>query len=203
MPEICGRICPQDRLCEGACVIEQSEHGAVTIGAVEKYLTDTAWREGWVAPIAPRAERSESVGIIGAGPAGLAAAERMRLRGYQVTVYDRHDRIGGLLIYGIPNFKLEKEVVARRAQRLIDGGVKFELNCNVGETISFADLRAKHDAVLIATGVYKAKAAQRAERSRGRPGARLSHRRQPRRPRRRCAGRSRAARSTPRAAASS
>jgi len=157
MPEVCGRICPQDRLCEGACVIEQSEHGAVTIGAVEKYLTETAWREGWVAPLAPRAERSESIGIIGAGPAGLAAAERMRQRGYQVTVYDRHDRIGGLLIYGIPNFKLEKEVVARRAQRLIDGGVKFEVNCNVGETISFADLRAKHDAVLIATGVYKAK----------------------------------------------
>ena len=157
MPEVCGRICPQDRLCEGACVIEQSEHGAVTIGAVEKYLTETAWREGWVAPLAPRAERSESVGIIGAGPAGLAAAERMRQRGYQVTVYDRHDRIGGLLIYGIPNFKLEKEVVQRRARRLIDGGVKFELNCNVGETISFAELRAKHDAVLIATGVYKSK----------------------------------------------
>lgn len=157
MPEVCGRICPQDRLCEGACVIEQSEHGAVTIGAVEKYLTETAWREGWVAPLAPRAERSESVGIIGAGPAGLAAAERMRQRGYQVTVYDRHDRIGGLLIYGIPNFKLEKDVVQRRARRLIDGGVKFELNCNVGETISFAELRAKHDAVLIATGVYKSK----------------------------------------------
>jgi glutamate synthase (NADPH/NADH) small chain len=138
-------------------VIEQSQHGAVTIGAVEKYLTDTAWREGWVVPIAPRAERRESVGIIGAGPAGMAAAERLRLRGYQVTVYDRHDRIGGLLIYGIPNFKLEKDVVARRAQRLIDGGVKFELNCNVGETISLADLRAKHDAVLVATGVYKAK----------------------------------------------
>ena len=157
MPEVCGRICPQDRLCEGACVIEQSEHGAVTIGAVEKYLTETAWREGWVAPLAPRAERSESVGIIGAGPAGLAAAERMRQRGYQVTVYDRHDRIGGLLIYGIPNFKLEKEVVQRRAQWLIDGGVNFELNCNVGETISFADLRVKHAAVMIATGVYKPK----------------------------------------------
>lgn len=158
MPEICGRICPQDRLCEGACVIEQSTHGAVTIGAVEKYLTDTAWREGWVAPIKPRRERSETIGIIGAGPAGLAAAERLRLRGYQVTVYDRHDRIGGLLIYGIPNFKLEKDVVERRAQRLVEGGVKFELNCNVGDTISFADLRARHDAVLIATGVYKAKA---------------------------------------------
>jgi glutamate synthase (NADPH) small chain len=158
MPEVCGRICPQDRLCEGACVIEHSAHGAVTIGSVEKYLTDTAWREGWVAPIAPRRERQESVGVVGAGPAGLSAAERLRQRGYQVTVYDRHDRIGGLLIYGIPNFKLEKDVVERRAQRLIDGGVKFELNCNVGETIAFADLRARHNAVLIATGVYKAKA---------------------------------------------
>lgn len=157
MPEVCGRICPQDRLCEGACVIEQSRHGAVTIGAVEKYLTETAWREGWVAPIRPRAERSQSIGIIGAGPAGLAAAERMRLRGYQVTVYDRHDRVGGLLIYGIPNFKLEKDVVARRTERLIDGGVTFELSCNVGETVSFDAVRARHDAVLIATGVYKAK----------------------------------------------
>ncbi len=157
MPEICGRICPQDRLCEGACVIEQSGHGSVTIGAVEKYLTETAWKQGWVDPIRPRTERSESIGIIGAGPAGLAAAERLRQRGYQVTVYDRYDRVGGLLIYGIPNFKLEKEVVERRTQRLIDGGVKFELNCNVGETISFERLRAKHDAVLIATGVYKAK----------------------------------------------
>ncbi len=157
MPEICGRICPQDRLCEGACVIEQSTHGAVTIGAVEKYLTDNAWKEGWVAPIAPRHERSESVGIIGAGPAGLAAAERLRQRGYRVTVYDRHDRVGGLLIYGIPSFKLEKEVVERRAQRLIEGGVTFELNCDVGTTISFAELRQRHDAVLIATGVYNAK----------------------------------------------
>ncbi|MGD9968267.1 MAG: NAD(P)-dependent oxidoreductase [Hyphomonadaceae bacterium] len=157
MPEICGRICPQDRLCEGACVIEQSGHGSVTIGAVEKYLTETAWREGWVKPIDPRRERAETIGIIGAGPAGLAAAERLRSRGYQITVYDRHDRIGGLLIYGIPNFKLGKEVVERRARRLIDGGVAFELNCAVGETISFGDVRAKHDAVLIATGVYKPK----------------------------------------------
>mgnify|MGYP001170218948 CR=1 FL=1 len=155
MPEVCGRICPQDRLCEGACVIEQSQHGAVTIGAVEKYLTDTAWREGWVDPIRPRAERQESIGIVGAGPAGLAAAERMRQRGYQVTVYDRHDRVGGLLIYGIPNFKLEKEVVERRTKRLSDGGVKFVLNCNVGEDVTLDELRQRHEAVLIATGVYK------------------------------------------------
>jgi glutamate synthase (NADPH/NADH) small chain len=157
MPDVCGRICPQDRLCEGACVIERSQHGAVTIGAVEKYLTDAAWREGWVAPVAPRAERGESIGIVGAGPAGRAAAERLRQRGYQVSVYDRHDRIGGLLVYGIPNFKLDKQIVERRAQRLIDGGVQFQLNCEVGRNVSFDVLRSKHDAMLIAAGVYKAR----------------------------------------------
>ena len=158
MPEICGRICPQDRLCEGACVIEQfSHHGAVTIGAVEKHLTDTAFEQGWVPPIRPPVERRESIGIIGAGPAGLAAAEGLRLKGYQVTIYDRYDRIGGLLVYGIPNFKLEKEVVQRRADRLIDGGVVFKMNTEIGKDISFDALRAQHDAVLIATGVYQAK----------------------------------------------
>ncbi|MFO1105633.1 MAG: NAD(P)-dependent oxidoreductase [Amaricoccus sp.] len=154
-PEICGRICPQDRLCEGNCVIEQSGHGTVTIGAVEKYITDTAWDEGWVQPLRPAAERVESVGIIGAGPGGLAAADLLRRAGIQVTVYDRYDRAGGLLVYGIPSFKLEKDIVVRRNEQLADGGVTFVLNCNVGEDISFAELRAKHDAVLIATGVYK------------------------------------------------
>ncbi len=158
MPEICGRICPQDRLCEGSCVIEQSGHGTVTIGAVEKHLTDTAWKKGWVDPIAPPRERSQSAGIIGAGPAGLAAAEQMRRKGYQVTVYDRYDRGGGLLIYGIPGFKLEKDVVARRLKHLEDGGVAFEYNVEIGKDLSFADLRARHDTVLIATGVYKPRA---------------------------------------------
>ncbi len=157
MPEICGRICPQDRLCEGSCVIEQSGHGTVTIGSVERFLTDTAWQEGWVAPIKPRRELDLSVGIIGAGPAGLAAAEELRLKGWQVTVYDRHDRAGGLLIYGIPNFKLDKHIVERRTQRLIDGGIKFELGVNIGTDISFEKIREKHQAVLIATGVYKAR----------------------------------------------
>ena len=156
-PEICGRICPQDRLCEGNCVIEQSGHGTVTIGSVEKYITDTAWEEGWVQPPSPAAERPESVGIIGAGPGGLAAADRLRRAGVQVTVYDRYDRSGGLLTYGIPGFKLEKDVVMRRNQQLEDGGVTFVLNCNVGEDISFDDIRARHDAVLIATGVYKSR----------------------------------------------
>ena len=156
MPEICGRICPQDRLCEGNCVIEQSGHGAVTIGSVEKFLTDTAWKEGWVEPVVPLADRSgQSVGIIGAGPAGLTAAELLRVRGYEVHVYDRHDRAGGLLIYGIPGFKLEKDVVERRVKRLADGGIHFHMNTDIGTDISFADLRKRHDAVLVATGVYK------------------------------------------------
>jgi glutamate synthase (NADPH) small chain len=156
-PEICGRICPQDRLCEGNCVIEQSGHGTVTIGSVEKYITDTAWEEGWVKPIRPHAERTESVGIIGAGPGGLAAADVLRRQGVQVTVYDRHDRAGGLLTYGIPGFKLEKPVVMQRIQQLSDGGVQFVANCNVGEDITFDAIRGQHDAVLIATGVYKAR----------------------------------------------
>ena len=156
-PEICGRICPQDRLCEGNCVIEKAGHGTVTIGQVEKYITDTAWQEGWVQPIAPAAERGESVGIIGAGPGGLAAADMLRREGLQVTVYDRYDRAGGLMTYGIPGFKLEKDVVMRRIEQLEQGGVEFVLDCDVGQDISFDAIRGKHDAVLIATGVYKSR----------------------------------------------
>ncbi|WP_283176801.1 NAD(P)-dependent oxidoreductase [Gemmobacter sp. 24YEA27] len=154
-PEICGRICPQDRLCEGNCVIEQSGHGTVTIGSVEKYITDTAWEEGWVQPVIPHSERTESVGIIGAGPGGLAAAERLRRAGVQVTVYDRYDRAGGLLTYGIPGFKLEKPVVMRRVEQLEASGVTFVLNCTVGVDLSFEEIRSRHTALLIATGVYK------------------------------------------------
>ncbi len=157
MPEICGRICPQDRLCEGNCVIEQSGHGTVTIGSVEKYITDTAWERGWIKPVKPRRELEQSVGIIGAGPGGMAAAEELRKRGWQVHVYDRYDRVGGLLIYGIPNFKLEKEVVGRRAQHLVGSGVTFHLNFNVGPDATLEELRERHDAVLIATGVYNAR----------------------------------------------
>jgi len=156
-PEICGRICPQDRLCEGNCVIEQSGHGTVTIGSVEKYITDTAWENGWVQPFRPQAEREQSVGIIGAGPGGLAAADRLRRAGFQVVVYDRHDRAGGLMTYGIPGFKLEKHVVTRRIEQLEQSGVEFVLNCNVGEDLSFDAIRGRHDAVLIATGVYKSR----------------------------------------------
>ena len=131
MPEVCGRICPQDRLCEGNCVIEQSGHGTVTIGSIEKFITDTAWEKGWVKPFVVKKELNQSVGIIGSGPAGLACAEQLRKAGYQITVYDRYDRPGGLLIYGIPNFKLEKHVVERRTNLLKESGIKFIQNIQI------------------------------------------------------------------------
>ena len=157
MPEVCGRICPQDRLCEGNCVIEKSGHGTVTIGSVEKYITDTAWDKGWIKPIKVKKELEQSIGIIGAGPAGLACGEELRKLGYQITIYDRYDRAGGLLIYGIPNFKLEKYVVERRTKLLRSSGVKFKQNIEVGKNISLDDLKKNHDAILIPTGVYKAR----------------------------------------------
>ncbi len=157
MPEVCGRICPQDRLCEGNCVIEQSGHGTVTIGSIEKYITETAWKKGWIKPIEVSNEINQSVGIIGAGPAGLACGEELRKKGYQITIYDRYDRAGGLLIYGIPNFKLEKHVVERRINLLKDGGIKFINNFEVGKDSTIKQLREKHEAILIATGVYKAR----------------------------------------------
>lgn len=155
MPEICGRICPQDRLCEGNCVIENSGHGAVTIGSVEKYITDTAWAEGWVEPVQVGPATGQSVGIIGAGPAGLTAAEYLREAGHEVHVYERADRAGGLLTYGIPGFKLEKPIVMRRIDRLVEAGIQFHLGFEVGKDATMDQLRQKHDAVLIATGVYK------------------------------------------------
>ena len=157
MPEICGRICPQDRLCEGACTLQQAGWDGVTIGSVEAWIADTAFDNGWVEPIRPLAERGQSVAIVGAGPAGMAAADRLRSEGYQVTVYDRHDRAGGLLTYGIPGFKLEKRIVQRRIDRLIEGGVQFVLNTSVGVDVSMDELRARHDAVLLAMGVYQAR----------------------------------------------
>ena len=155
-PEICGRICPQDRLCEGNCVIEKGFE-SVTIGAVERFITDTAFERGWVRAPSPRAENGLSVGIVGAGPGGLAAAEQLRRQGYAVHVYDRYDRIGGLLTYGIPGFKLEKRIVERRRRLLEEGGIVFHLNTEVGRDIGLDDLRARHQAVLLASGVYRAR----------------------------------------------
>ena len=172
--------------CARATASSRRASNSVTIGSVEKFITDTAWNQGWVQPIKPRRERPESVGIVGAGPAGLAAAEQLRRKGYQVTVYDRYDRVGGLLIYGIPNFKLEKDIVQRRETLLRDSKVTFELNCEVGRDVTMDELRARHAAVLIATGVYKARdiAAPGVGVARHRGGARLSHGVQPQRPRR-------------------
>ena len=157
MPEVCGRICPQDRLCEGNCVIEQSGHGTVTIGSIEKFITENAWENGWIKPLKISNNKNQSIGIIGAGPAGLACAEELRKKGYHITIYDRYDRPGGLLIYGIPNFKLEKYVVERRTNLLKESGIKFVQNIEVGKKIKLTELRKKHDAILIATGVYKAR----------------------------------------------
>ena len=156
-PEFCGRICPQDRLCEGNCVIEASGHGTVTIGSVESYLTENAFQNGWIKPIVPAALRQGSAGIIGAGPAGLAAAIRLREAGFAVHVYDAHDRVGGLLMYGIPNFKLEKSLVERRTRWLEASGIKFHLGCRVGVDKDFASIRAEHEVVLVATGTYQAR----------------------------------------------
>ena len=152
-PEICGRICPQDRLCEGHCVVKQ-DYGAITIGAVEQYITDTAWQEGWIEPFTPTHEYDASIGIIGSGPAGLAAAEQCRRAGLQVHLYDRHPRGGGLLTYGIPSFKLDKAIVLRRLEQYEQSGVVFHQGVDIGRDIGFDELRARHDAVLIATGVY-------------------------------------------------
>lgn len=157
MPEVCGRICPQDRLCEGNCVIERAGHGTVTIGSIEKFITDNAFEQGWVKPIVVEKDLDQSIGIIGAGPAGLAAADQLRKLGYQITVYDQYDRAGGLMIYGIPGFKLEKHIVERRTSLLAEGGINFKLNFVVGRDATLAQLRHKHDAILIATGVYKAR----------------------------------------------
>lgn len=155
-PEICGRICPQDKLCEGNCVIEK-DYKAVTIGSIEKYITETAFENGWVKPVSVKKETGFSVGIIGAGPAGLAAADMLRRKGHEVHVYDRYDRVGGLLIYGIPNFKLEKHIVLRRHKLLEDSGINFHLGMDIGGKIPFADLRKKHNGILISTGVYKSR----------------------------------------------
>ena len=136
-------------------LLNNQGHGTVTIGSIEKYITETAWTKGWVKPIEVKNEINQSVGIIGAGPAGLACGEELRKKGYQITIYDRYDRAGGLLIYGIPNFKLEKHVVNRRIKLLKDGGINFVLNFEVGKDLTLKDLREKHDSILIATGVYK------------------------------------------------
>ncbi len=156
-PEVCGRVCPQDRLCEGNCVVEQAGFGAITIGNLEKYLTEIAWEKGWVKNLSSQNQYKQKVAIIGSGPAGMAASAYLIQNGYKVDVYEKNDRAGGLMIYGIPNFKLDKKIVERRTEWLTDSGVVFNLNTEIGKNISFQDLEKDYDAILIATGVYKAR----------------------------------------------
>ena len=158
LPEICGRVCPQDRLCEGVCTLEEG-FGAVTIGAIERSVTDEAIKRGWRPPEAT-SKTDKRVAIIGAGPAGLSAADRLVRAGVGADVFDRHEEIGGLLTFGIPAFKLEKDIVRTRRRVLEDQGVRFHLGIEIGTDITFEKLVEDYDAVFMATGAYTAVDAQ-------------------------------------------
>ena len=153
LPEICGRICPQDRLCEGACTLNEG-FGAVTIGSVEKYITDEALKQGWRPDMSKVVATGKKVAIVGAGPAGLACADVLSRNGVRAIVYDKYPEIGGLLTFGIPPFKLEKDVVKTRRQILEGMGVSFVLNTEIGKDIAFDKLLADHDAVFLGMGTY-------------------------------------------------
>jgi glutamate synthase (NADPH) small chain len=154
LPEICGRVCPQDRLCEGACTLEDA-NGAVTIGSIEKYITDTAVAQGWRPDMSHVADTGKRVGIVGAGPAGLAAADVLARYGIRSVVFDAYPEIGGLLTYGIPPFKLEKHIVRTRRKILEGMGVEFVLNMRIGEDKPFAELLEEFDAVFLGMGTYE------------------------------------------------
>jgi len=154
LPEVCGRICPQDRLCEQACTLATG-FGAVTIGAIERYIVDEALKQGWRPDLSHVRTRPWSVGVVGAGPAGLACADVLTRNGVSVTVYDRYPEIGGLLSFGIPDFKLEMAVMKRRRQLLEDAGVHFKLNCEIGRDIQAGELENMHDALFFGIGTYK------------------------------------------------
>ncbi len=153
LPEVCGRVCPQDRLCEGACTLE--EFGAVTIGAVEKYIVDTALDSGWRPDLRSVGKTGKRVAVIGAGPAGLACADRLAYAGIDAVVYDRYEQIGGLLQFGIPSFKLDKSVIARRREVLEGMGIEFRLGVEVGRDVPLDELLAEYDAVFLGTGAYR------------------------------------------------
>ena len=153
LPEVCGRVCPQDRLCEGSCTLE--EFGAVTIGAVEKYIVDTALATGWRPDMSAVEATGKRVAVIGAGPAGLACADKLAHAGVQAVVYDRYEQIGGLLQFGIPSFKLDKSVISRRRNVLEGMGVQFRLGVEIGRDVSIDALLAEYDAVFVGTGAYR------------------------------------------------
>ena len=153
LPEICGRVCPQDRLCEGACTLNTG-FGAVTIGAIEKYISDEAFKQGWRPDMSQVVASGKRVAIVGAGPAGLGCADVLVRNGVEAVVYDRYEEIGGLLTFGIPEFKLEKTVVARRRQILEEMGVEFRLGVEIGKDIAFQALLDEYDAVFLGMGTY-------------------------------------------------
>jgi len=155
LPEICGRVCPQDRLCEGACTLNQGGFGAVTIGSVEKYITDEALKAGWRPDMSKVIWTDKKVAVIGAGPAGLACADVLARNGVKPVVFDRYEEIGGLLTFGIPEFKLEKDVVKRRRTIMEGMGVEFRLNIEVGRDIHIEDLLERYDAVFMGMGAYQ------------------------------------------------
>jgi glutamate synthase (NADPH/NADH) small chain len=155
LPEICGRICPQDRLCEGACTLNTG-YGAVTIGAIERHITDTAFAMGWRPDLSHVQDTGKRVAVIGAGPAGLACADVLARNGVNAIVYDRQPEIGGLLSFGIPEFKLEHKVVKTRRAILEGMGIRFVLGATIGEDISFEEIIDKHDAVFLGLGTYTA-----------------------------------------------
>ncbi|WP_137937142.1 FAD-dependent oxidoreductase [Chitinivorax sp. B] len=155
LPEICGRVCPQDRLCEGACTLNQGGFGAVSIGSVEKYITDEAYKAGWRPDMSNVIWTDKRAAVIGAGPAGLACADILVRNGVKPVVYDRYEEIGGLLTFGIPEFKLEKDIVKRRRSIMEEMGVEFRLNTEVGKDVSIDTLLTEYDAVFMGMGAYK------------------------------------------------
>ena len=154
LPEVCGRVCPQDRLCEGSCTLDE-EFGAVTIGNIEKYITDTAFKMGWKPDMSYVTWTDKKVAIIGAGPAGLGCADILVRNGVKPVVFDRHPEIGGLLTFGIPSFKLEKEVMQKRREIFTEMGVEFKLNVEVGVDITMDEILADYDAVFLGVGTYQ------------------------------------------------
>ena len=154
LPEITGRVCPQDRLCEGACTLNEGGFGAVTIGNVEKYISDSAFEQGWRPDMSKVEATGKKVAVVGAGPAGLSCADVLARNGVQVTVYDRHPEIGGLLTFGIPEFKLEKEIVKRRRKIFEGMGIEFKLGVEVGKDIDFKTIHDQYDAVFLGMGTY-------------------------------------------------
>ncbi|MCD1124952.1 glutamate synthase small subunit [Jinshanibacter sp. LJY008] len=154
LPEVCGRVCPQDRLCEGSCTLND-EFGAVTIGNIERYITDKALEMGWKPDMSQVKPTGKKVAIIGAGPAGLACADVLARNGVQAVVFDRHPEIGGLLTFGIPSFKLDKEVMVKRRQIFTEMGIEFRLNTEIGKDISVAQLLAEYDSLFLGVGTYQ------------------------------------------------